>query len=112
MPVRAVKVGETHVDDRGRLVVPADLRKVLGLSSGEKLEIHRLEGALHIFGEALYVGVPTSREKGLLLLSYAPVDKAKVVSVMESWSTHYPQIKTMLEQSRKNETNSRDPLES
>jgi len=96
MPVRPVKIGETRVDERGRLVIPTDLRKVLGLTPGEKLEIYRLEGALDIFGEALYIGVPTSRERGLLLLSYAPVSKDQVVSIMESWSTHYPQIKSLI----------------
>jgi AbrB family looped-hinge helix DNA binding protein len=104
MPVRPVKVGETHVDDRGRLVIPTDLRKVFGLTTGEKLEIYRLEGALHIFGESLYIGAPASRDHGLLLLSYAPVDKSGVVSTMETWSTHYQEIKDILEREHKNES--------
>jgi AbrB family looped-hinge helix DNA binding protein len=96
MPVRPVKIGETRVDDRGRLVLPNDLRKVLGLTPGEKLEIFRLEGALDIFGEALYVGVPSSRDQGLLLLSYAPVSKDQVVSIMDSWAKNYLQIRTLI----------------
>jgi AbrB family looped-hinge helix DNA binding protein len=110
MPVRPVKVGETRVDDRGRLVIPADLRKVLGLASGEKLEIYRLEGALDIFGEALYIGVPTSRDDGLLLLSYAPVDKEHVVSVMETWWMHYQQIKSLLGASQKTDAAAKNPM--
>jgi AbrB family looped-hinge helix DNA binding protein len=105
MPVRPVKVGETRVDERGRLVIPSDLRKVLGLTPGEKLEIYRLEGALDIFGEAMYIGVPTSRDKGLLLLSYAPFNKEQVVSAMESWATHYPQIKSIIGPHYNNDTN-------
>jgi AbrB family looped-hinge helix DNA binding protein len=110
MPVRPVKVGETRVDERGRLVIPTDLRKVLGLTSGEKLEIYRLEGALDIFGEALYIGVPTSRERGLLLLSYAPVNKDQVVSTMETWATHYPQIKSILGPHNKNDSGSQGTM--
>jgi AbrB family looped-hinge helix DNA binding protein len=106
MPVRPVKVGETHVDDRGRLVIPTDLRKVFGLTTGEKLEIYRLEGTLHIFGESLYIGVPSSRDHGLLLLSYAPVEKSQVVSVMESWSANYPEIRKLLGQDREKEASS------
>ena len=89
MPVRPVKVGETRVDDRGRLVIPTDLRKVLCLSPGEHLDFYRLEGALDVFGESLYLGVPRSHEHGILLVDYAPVDKNQVVSVMGSWSSNY-----------------------
>jgi AbrB family looped-hinge helix DNA binding protein len=103
MPVRPVKIGETRVDKRGRMVLPADLRKVLGVSPGENFNIYRLEGALDIFGETLHIAAPMSREAGLLLISYAPVTKDNVVSVMESWATHYSEIKSILGHSTQKE---------
>ena len=103
MPVRPVKIGETRVDKRGRMVLPVDLRKVLGVSPGETFNIYRLECALDIFGEALHIAAPMSREAGLLLISYAPVTKDNVVSVLECWATHYSEIKSILGHSRQKE---------
>jgi AbrB family looped-hinge helix DNA binding protein len=103
MPVRSVKIGETQVDDRGRLVIPADLRKVLGLPQGERLEIHRLEGALDVFGESVYIAVPTDRKRGLFLISYAPVDKDRLIAVMDSWAVNYEQIRLLAQPTSKSE---------
>ncbi len=104
MPVRPVKIGETRVDKRGRMVLPANLRKVLGVSPGETFSIYRLEGALDIFGEALHIAAPMSREAGLLLISYAPVTREDAVSVMESWADHYSEIKSLLQYSTQKES--------
>jgi len=85
------------VDKRGRMVLPADLRRVLGVSPGEIFSIYRIEGALDIFGEVLHIAAPTSRDAGLLLISYAPVTRDDVVSVMQTWSDRYSEIKSLLE---------------
>jgi len=97
MPVRPVKVGETKIDKRNRMVIPTDLRKVLGVESGETYEILRIEGSLDIFGESIYLGVPKSRERGLLIISYAPVTKDEAISTVQTWSNNYPKIKALLE---------------
>jgi bifunctional DNA-binding transcriptional regulator/antitoxin component of YhaV-PrlF toxin-antitoxin module len=89
-------MGQSRVDDRNRMVIPTDLRKALGVRSGETYEIFRLEGVLDIFGEALYVGVPKSRDEGLFLISYAPVAKDELMATMQSWAEHYAQIKSAL----------------